>query len=261
MPVGNGHAQALRRNDGRARVHDGAVFDMPPDLQRFAFGFFFFAADIGDHVIQNFGHGFERLARAADRLIGGDRRRLYAVFHNGMQGGHVTLQRAVALDRDKAALCAQTLFLRVDDFRVIGVDLGNDHGHVGCRAVRGVVGNDGDLRLCVALFQRLDLLFFHIDRAEYEIDFFFDLLKIRFRVVDDHVREFFGDGGGHRPAFADRVFIFFPRGRGGSRQSGDAEPGVLRKQKTESLTDHSCRADDRDVVLFHIFLCSSKIFP
>lgn len=97
---------------------------MPPDLQRFAFGFFFFAADIGDHVIQNFGHGFERLARAADRLIGGDRRRLYAVFHKGMQGGHVTLQRAVALDRDKAALCAQTLFLRVDDFRVIGVDLG-----------------------------------------------------------------------------------------------------------------------------------------
>ena len=256
MTVRNGNAETLRRDLGRDGVHDAALFDLSPDFEGFAFGFFLFSADIGDDVVDDLGHSVECFSRAADRLVSADRRAFHAVFHERMQRGDVALQGAVAFDGDKAAFGTEPFFLRVDDGGVFGVDLGNDHGNVGRAPVRRVVGNDGDFRFGVFFFQGADLLFFHVDGTEDEIDEFRDLFEVCFGVENDHVLELFGNGGCHCPAFANGVLIAFSRRRGGSREGDDVEPGVIFEEQAETLSDHARCADDGDVVLFHCMCIS-----
>ena len=43
------------------------------------------------------------------------------------------------LDEDKAALCAKTLSLRVYNFGMAGIYFGNNHRHIVCMTVRGVI--------------------------------------------------------------------------------------------------------------------------
>ena len=174
---------------------------------------------------------------------------LDAELLQGVQEGDIGLQRAVALDGDKAALGPEALSLRGDDREVFGVDLGDDHGDVGREAVRRVVGDDGDLELCIRFLEGADLLLLHIDGAEHEVDFSDQAVCIRRGVEDDHLLGIGGDGAGHGPFMADGLFIFLSR-RACARKQGDGgEPGVVFEQGDKALPDHARCADDGDVIV------------
>ena len=249
VAVRNGHAQALRRDDGPRCRNDRVAFDAAPDFEGLLFALFLFAADVGDDVIDDLGHRFERLACPRDRLIGADGAALDAELLQRMKKGDIGLQRTVALDGDKAALGPEALSLRRNDPEMFGVDFGDDHGNVGRETVRRIVGDDGDLELCIRFLEGADLLLLHIDGAEHEIDFAYKALCIRRRVEDDHLLRIGGDGAGHRPFMADRFFIGLARGARACEQGDGGEPGMAFEQRHEALTDHSRSADDGDTIV------------
>ena len=107
---------------------------------------------------------------------------------------------------------------------MFGVDFGDDHGDVVGEAVRGVVGDHGDLQLGVALLERAHVFFFHIDGAEDEIHLPDEGSRVVFRVKDHHVRDVFGDRRFHRPLFLYRFAIRFPRGARACQQGCGRKP-------------------------------------
>ena len=135
---------------------------------------------------------------------------------------------------------------------MFGVDFGNDHGHVRGEAVGGIVGHDGDLPLCVFLFETGGRPLVHIDGAKDEIHPLCDLADVLFRVVNDHVRKRGGDGLAFKRPFAlYRLRICLSRRTPGRRQRGHAEEGVGGEEEQKALSDHAGRADDAHVILFH----------
>ena len=171
MAVGNGHADALGCDGDVVAVDDPVALDMAPDLQRLLFALFLLAADIWDDVVDHLGPALKGLSGAGDSLIcaGEDLVDLILLFER-MDGGYVALERAIRLDRDEAALCAEAFLLSLDDLSVVGVDLGDYHGNVRCAAVGGVVGDNGALGLCVSFFKSFYLVLLHIYGAEHEVD-------------------------------------------------------------------------------------------
>ena len=250
VTVGHRHAQALRGEGGAGRGDDLAVFDLTPDLERLLLGFFFFAADVGDDVIHHLGPALEGLACAGDRLIGADERFLDTELVERVQGGHVALQRAVGLDRDKAALGAETPALALDDLLVLPVELGDDHRHVGGAAMGAVVGDDGAFRFGIRFLKRADLRLGHIDRAEDEIHLRGDRLHVG-GIQHGHRLHRLGHGGVHRPATRDRLLIGLARGAGARGERGDGKPRMILKQGHKPLTDHTGATDDTNTILFH----------
>ena len=75
MPVGDRNANTLGRDERRVGFDDLAVLDATPDAQGFLLALLFFAADVGDDVVDHLRPFAEGLARAADRLIGRGERR------------------------------------------------------------------------------------------------------------------------------------------------------------------------------------------
>ena len=166
-----------------------------------------------------------------------------------MKEGNVGLQGAVALNGDKPALGPEALSLCGNDPEVFGVDLGDDHGNVGRETVCGIVGDDGDLELCIRFLEGADLLLLHIDGTEHEIDFACKALCVRRRIEHDHLLRVLGDGAGHRPLAADGLFIRLARGARACEQGDGGEPGVSFEKGHETLTDHSRSADNGDVIV------------
>ena len=248
-----GHTQALRGNCGGGGVFDVVALDFAPELERLLLRLFFFAADIGDDVVDHFWPCFKRLACAGNCLIRADERLFHAVFHQRMQRGDIALQRAVGLDGDKAALRAEALSLCVDDPDVIGVDLRHDHRNVRRPAVRGVVGDDGALQLCILFFERLDFVFLHIDRAEDKVDHRGNFLCVRFRVHDNQLAFGFRNVLLHEPFARNGVLVCLACAVGAGSEHDRLEPRMLRRQQDEPLTDHARCANDTDFILLHTF--------
>ena len=253
MTVRNRHAQTLRGDVGFRRIDDLIALDMAPELHRLLLGLFFLAADIGDDVVKHFRPRIERLASAGNGLIRADQRLFDAVLHERMQRGHVALQRAVGLDGDKAALGAEALALGVDDADVVRIDLGHDHRDVRGVAVSRIIGDDRAFELGIALLERLDLVFFHVDRAEDKVDHRRDLLRVRLRIHDDKIALGFRNVLLHEPLARDRVFIGLARAMGACCKNDRLKPRMLRRQQDESLTDHARCANDTDFILLHTF--------
>jgi len=266
VAVGNGNTQALRGYGGGGGVDDHAVFHMTPDLHRLLLGFFFFAADIRNHVIQNLRPAFKRLSCAGNCLIGAGENLCHIQIHQRLNSGNIALQRAVGFHGDKAALCAEAFALMIDHADVIGVDLRHHHRNIRRGAVSAVVGNNGALFLCVGFLKRPDLFFFHIDGTEDEIHHRSDAFDVLFCVEQNHVGIFLRHRCRHCPAAADCLCIHFPRGVCAGRECLHREPGMVFQYGKEPLANHSGCADDADFIFFHLrpFLSaggSTKLCP
>ena len=144
-----------------------------------------------------------------------------------MQCGDIALERAVGFYGDKAALGAETLTLMFDDIEVLGIYFGHDHGHIGSPAVSAVVGDDWALALGVSLFESGDLIFFHIDGGENEIDFRSYLLDIVLSALDDDLFRGLRHGHVKCPAIPDGLFVSFTCTSGACGYHLEFKPGVL----------------------------------
>ena len=168
-----------------------------------------------------------------------------------MERRDVALQAAVGLDGDEAALRAEALALGGDDFEVLGVYFGHDHGHVGGPAVGAVVGDDGALELGVGLLEGDDLLLLHIHGGEDEIHLRGDGLHVADGVLHDDGLGAFGHGDVDGPAGADGVLIGLSGAAGAGGDDRQVEPGMPGEQGDETLPHHAGAADDADFELVH----------
>ncbi len=165
-----------------------------------------------------------------------------------MQRRHIALQRAVGLDRDKPALCAQPFALGRDDLDMPGVDLGHHHRHIGGKAVGAVVRDHRALGPGIRFLQCPDLLLFHVHRAEDKVHLPGHRLHVR-GVQHDQFLRGLGHRGGHRPAPRHRVLVALAGRAGGRRHRHEPEPGVMLEQRDKPLAYHPGGADHPDPVL------------
>jgi len=245
VPIAGGDANALGRDARRGGGHDPPSLGLAPDLERFLLGLLLLALDEGDDVVDHLGPAREGLAGARDRLVGADEDLRRAEDHEGIDGRHVALQRAVGFDGDEAALAAESLALRGDDGGVVGVDLGDHHRHVGGPAMGGVVRHHRDLVAGVVLFELPRVVLGHVHRAEHEVD----LLRDRVdggRVEHLHAGHRLRDRRRHGPAALHRVLVGLARRLGAGGQGGDLEPGVMLEQGEKPLAHHAGRAQHPD---------------
>ena len=135
MPVGDGDADAMGRNDRGGGAHDGAILDMSPDFEWLLFALFFLAADVGDDIVHHFGPALKGFPGAGNGLIGGNDNFLGFQIHERRQGRDIGLDGTVGLYGDKAGSGAQTLALQGDDARVLRIDFRDDHGDIRHHAV------------------------------------------------------------------------------------------------------------------------------
>ena len=208
---------------------DLSIHHFAPDLQRFLFTFFLFAADVGDDIVDHFRPGLKGFSSAGNRLIGAGQHILDAIFPQRVQCGNIALQRAVGFDGDEAPLGTQTPALRIDGLSMFRVDLRDDHRHIRCKAVGRIVGDHRTLRPGIAFFQCTDLIFFHIHSTEYKVESFHHGLYIG-GIVQYQLRCAGGDGGGHAPATIQSICIGFPGGPGRGRQLGHLKPWMFLQQ-------------------------------
>ena len=206
-------------------------------------------------MIHHLRPALEGLARPGDGLVGADQHLLNVIARPHQRGeeGGVALDGAVGFDGDKAPPGAQTLPLGVDDPDVVGIELRDHHRHVVGPAVGGVVGHHRALCLGVPLLQRLDLVLFHVYRAEDEVHHTGDLVHIGLGVQHHQGLGLLGDGGLHGPAAGHGLFIGLAGGAGAGGQSGELEPGVVLHQGDKALAHHAGGSDDAYLVLFHFY--------
>ena len=133
---------------------------------------------------------------------------------------------------------------------MLRVKLRNDHRNVRCVTVCAVVGNNRALRLRVTLFERFNLIFFHIDRAENEVDHACNFLHVAGRVHDNHVFDVFRNVNVHAPFLADRFRIRFAGGTRACRNRRYMKPRVIGKERQKALTDHARSTDYTNIILF-----------
>ena len=253
VAVLTGHAEALRGDGGTLGLDDLVAVDMAPQLQRLLLTLLLLAADVGDAVVHHLGPTLEGLARAGDGLIGAYQRLLQTILPQGMQGGHIALERAVGLHGNEAPLGAQTLALRVDDGDVVGVDLGHYHGHIVGPAVGGVIGDHRALQLGVLLLQGADLVLLHVDGAEHKVHHRGQLLSVRLSVQHHQLLGLLGHGNIQCPAAGQSLLVGLAGTAAAGRDGGELEPGVILHQGDEPLAHHTRAADDTDLELFHDF--------
>ena len=118
-------------------------------------------------------------------------------------------------------------------------------------AVGGVIGDDRAFKLRVCFFERLDLVFFHVDSAENEIDLLCDLLRIRLGIHNDHGFDAFGDRLRHVPFIADRLRVGLACAVRAGCQHDRREPRMICCQQNEPLPDHTRCTNDTDSEFFH----------
>ena len=251
VAVLTGDTEALG-GDGRAfRLDDFAVFHVAPQLQRLLLGLFLLAADVGDAVIHHLRPALEGFTGAGNGLIGANQRAFQTVFQQGMEGRHIALERAVALDGNEAPFGAKTHTLGLNDLQMLGVDLRHHHGNVVRPAICRVVGNNGTFQFGVFLLQCVDLFLLHIHSAEAEVYHTGQLLGIRFGIQHHQRFCFLRAGNIQRPAATNGFPIRLPGALGAGGNGGELEPGVIFQQGHKPLTHHARAADDADLILFH----------
>ena len=118
-------------------------------------------------------------------------------------------------------------------------------------AVSRVVGDDRAFEPGIALFERLDLIFFHIDSAEHEVDLLCDFLCIGLRIHHHHGTDTLRNRVRHVPFFADRFGVGLACAVCAGGKNDRREPWVIRCQQDEPLADHTRSADDTDSEFFH----------
>ena len=249
VAVGDGHADALGGDEGSLGLDDDTVLNGTPDAQGLLLGLLLLAADVGDHVVDHLGPLLEGLACTGNGLVGGGHHQGGLELHEGGQSGHVGLDGAVGLHGDEAALRAQSGSLCLNDGQMLGVDLGDHHGHVGGPAVGRVVGDHGDLGAGVLLLQSLDLVLLHIYGAEHEGALFLHGLDVVLGIHHDHVLVLLGHGDVQLPAVAHGLGVGLACGAGGGGQGGDLKVGVIVQQGQEALAYHTGSAHHADLHL------------
>jgi hypothetical protein len=86
------------RAHARGQRLDGVAFELAQQLQRLLFHLLFFAADVGNHVVENVHRRHAGIARAADGLHGGDKDLLDAeALLDGLERHHQADGGAVGL--------------------------------------------------------------------------------------------------------------------------------------------------------------------
>ena len=248
MAVGGGHAHTLGADDGLRRGDDDAILHAAPDLERLLLALLLLAGDVGNDVVEHLGPALERLARAGDGLIGANDRALGAQRHERVQRRNIGLDGAVGLDGDEPHASAQAAALVLDDAGMLGVELGDDHGHVGRAPVRGVVGDDGRLQAGAGILELAYGGLGHVDGAEAEVDALADGGGVG-RVDHDEVPRGLGDGLLHGPAALDGLLVGLAGAARGGGDGAQLKPGVAGEQRDEALADHARGADDGDAAL------------
>ena len=118
-------------------------------------------------------------------------------------------------------------------------------------AVSRIVGDDRAFELGISLRERLDLVFFHIDGAEHEVDLLCDLLCVGLCIHHDHGADALRNRIRHVPFFADRFGVGLACAVCAGCKNDGREPGVIRRQQDEPLADHTRSADDTASEFFH----------
>ena len=95
MTIRNRDTQTLGCDQRAVSADDLAVFNLAPYLQRFFFRFFFFTADVGDNIIQNFRPAFKGLAGAGNCLISAGQNVFDAIFAKRRECRDIALDGAV----------------------------------------------------------------------------------------------------------------------------------------------------------------------
>ena len=133
---------------------------------------------------------------------------------------------------------------------MLRVQFRNHHRNVRRVTMCAVVGNNRAFRLCVTLFERLNLVFFHVDRAENEVDHAGNFFNVAGCVHDNHVFDVFRNVHVHAPFLADCFRIGFA-GRTRARRNGRyMKPRVIGKERQKALTDHARSTDYTNIILF-----------
>ena len=249
-----GHPEALGGNGRPLGSDDLAALHAAPEFQGLPFALLLLTADVGNAVVHHLRPAFERFARAGDGLVSTDQGLFHTVLQQGMQGGNVALEGAVALHGDEAPLGAQALALGLNDFNVLRIQLRHHHRHVVRPAVGGVVGDDGALQLGVPLLQGPDILLLHVHGAEAEVHLGGQFLRVGFRVQDDQALGFIRHGRGHGPAGGRGFLVGFPGAPGAGGYRRQLEPGVVLQKRDETLAHHTGASNDAGLVLFHSML-------
>ena len=251
MTVADRNTQTLC-GDHRLGCRDNLVaLDGAPDLHWLLLGLFFLAADVRDDVVNHFRPGLKGLAGTGDCLIGADHNLLDAEVLKCGQSRNIGLNGTVGLNRDKAALGAQTLALCRNDLCVICVDFRNDHRNVLGEAVCAVVGDNRALQLCIFFFQCADDILLHINGTERKVNLGSELLGIVLSVIEDHVLHIFRNRNSHLPAAFNSLCIGLALVAAARCDCDDAEPRMICEQGSKTLTNHTGCADNADIILFH----------
>src|ERR1035437_1621776 len=223
---------------------DGVAFKTAEKLEGFGLHLFFFAANVGHDVDQDVHGGYAGVAGAGDGLHGGHEDLFDAeALLDGLEGHDQAYGGAVGVgDHVAARLAARGLLL--DQVEVLGVNLGNDQGHVGRHAVGAGVGNDGAAGLGKAGFEVAG------DGGVQSGENYFGCGLVsggRSQGVggsDGHA----GDASGERRVQAPPggFSVGFAAGAVAGAQPCNFKPGMALKQLNEALADHSGRAEDAD---------------
>ena len=234
VAVFDGDAVAVGADLCRKRG-DVVAIEMAEELERLGFHLLFFAADVGDDVAEDVHRRYAGIARAGDGLHGGDKDLLDAeALFEGLEGQNESDGGAVGIgDHVAARLAARGLLL--DQVQVVGVDLGNDQGHIGGHAIGAGVGDDGAAG--VGEFR------FHfagdggVERGENDLRGAFGLGG-----RDGHTRDAVGKRSVEAPLGGFAVGL--AAGTVAGCQPGDLKPGMVFEQLNEALAHHSGRAED-----------------
>ena len=116
--------------------------------------------------------------------------------------------------------------------------------------MRGVVGNDGDLRLRVSLFKCASLVLGKAYCAENEVDERLYGINIVGGYYS-HIRNFCRTFALHLPSARNGIGVLLSRRAGTCNESGDLKIRMLRKKHYKSLTYHTGSADYTNLKLFH----------
>ena len=238
MSVQDRNADALRRDERRFRTDDLTALNMAEDLERLELRLLFLAADIRNDISDHLRPVRKCLTRTGNRLICADRDLCRLKFLPCRETCDIALDRAVRLDGDEAALCAEAFLLGFDDLKMLAVDLRDHHGDIRCPAMRAVVGDDRCLGLRVQILDRADLFLGHVHCGKYKIDIRRDRVYL-VDVADDHVLYLLRHRSIHFPLSADCLLIGLPRAPAARREDADLIPGVLGKQCDKALPDHT----------------------
>ena len=115
----------------------------------------------------------------------------------------------------------------------------------------GVIGNYGTLSLCIFFFKGFNLIFFHINGTEAEINLLCDFLNISRCIEKNHILHAFRHGNSHFPAAACCLFISLTCTSGRSGENLYIKPRVIFKKNCKSLSNHARSTYNSDIVLFH----------